>query len=69
MQTRETFGEILSGNHRFLRPGMRLVTPYHCIYLTNFTFLCNKSIVFQVPRLLLTTNRFSLLLPIGSDYL
>ena len=69
MQMRETFGEILSGNHRFLRSGIRLVTPYHCVYLTSFTFFANKSIVFQIPRLLLTDNRPTLLLPIGSDYL
>ena len=43
MQTRETFGEILSGNHRFLRPDIRLVTPYHCIYLTSFTFFCGEA--------------------------
>ena len=68
MQKRETFGESLSGNHGFLRPGIRLVTSYYCIRLTSFTLLCNKSIVFQVPRLLITSNRLALVLPIGSDY-
>ena len=33
MQTRETSGEILSGNHHFLTPGIRLVTPFHCTKL------------------------------------
>ena len=47
LQTRKSFGEILSLNHRFLRPGMRLVTPYNSAYLTSFTFLRNKSIVFS----------------------
>ena len=68
MQTRETFVEILSGNHRILTPGIRLVKGYHFTYLTGFTFSCNKSIVFQIPRLLITNNRLALLLSIGSDY-
>ena len=47
LQTRKSFSEILSGNHRFLRPSIRLVTPYNSAYLiTSFTFLRNKSIVF-----------------------
>ena len=33
MQTKKALSEILSGNHRFLRPGIRLVMPYHCTYL------------------------------------
>ena len=28
-KTRKSFGEILSGNHCFLRPSIRLVTPYN----------------------------------------
>ena len=64
MQTRETFGEILSRNHRFFWLDIRLVTRYHCIYLISLTFLVNKSIVFQIPRLLITNNRFALLGPI-----
>ena len=39
IQTRTTFDKILSGNHRFLRPGIRLVTPYNCTYLARFTIL------------------------------
>ena len=65
MQTRETYGEILSGNRYFLRPSKRLVTPYHCTHLTSFTFLCNKSIVFQIKRLPLINRRLALLLPLG----
>ena len=68
IQTRTTFGEVLSGNHRFLRPSIRLVTLYNCTYLARFTILCNKSIVFRIPRLFMTNNRLALPLPTGSDY-
>ena len=29
LQTRKTFGEMLSGNHRFLIPVIRVVTPHN----------------------------------------
>ena len=46
LQTRKSFGEILSGNHRFLMPGIRLMMSYNCACLiTSFIFLRNKSIV------------------------
>ena len=50
----------MSGNHRFLRPGIRLVTPFNCTYLARFTILCNKSIVFRIPRLFITNSRLAL---------
>ena len=69
MQTMEIFIEILRGNCRFLGPGLRLVTPYHCTYLTSLIcILMQKSIVFGIPRLLTTNNRLALPPPIGSDY-
>ena len=34
MQTRKTFGKILSGNYRFLIPVVR-VRPHNCAYLTE----------------------------------
>ena len=67
MQTRKTFGEILIGNQRFFRLGIRL-TPYNCAYLASFIFLLNKSIVFRITRLLITNNRLALPTAIGSDY-
>ena len=33
LQTRKTFGEILSGNHRFLIPVITVVTPHNWAYL------------------------------------
>ena len=33
LQTRKLFGEILSGNHHFLRPSIRLVPQYNSTYL------------------------------------
>ena len=48
LQTRKSFGEILSGNHHFLRPSIKLMMPYNSAYLvTSFTFLGNRSIVYQ----------------------
>ena len=68
LQTRKSFGEILSGNHRFLRPSIRLVTSYNSAYLiTSFTFLRKKILSFDY-QLLITNNRLALLLSIGSDY-
>ena len=56
LQTRRSFGEILSGNHRFLRPSIRLVTPYNSAYLiTSFTFL---SLVSIKPIMTTTTTNF-----------
>ena len=68
LQIRTSFAEILSGNHRVLRPGTRLVTPYNCAYLTSFIFLTNKSIVYWIPRLPITNNTLAVLLPSWSDY-
>ena len=66
LQTRKSFGEILSGNHRFLRPSIRLVTPYNSAYLmTSFTFLHNKSIVFSLPDCLLLTMGLLYCCPLG----
>ena len=62
LQTRKTFGKILSGNYRFLIPVIR-VTPHSCAYPLHRAshFLRNISIV-------ITNNRLVLLLPIGSNY-
>ena len=35
LQTRKIFGEILSGNHRFLIPVRRIVTPHNWAYLLH----------------------------------
>ena len=32
LQTRKSFSDILSGNHRFLRPGIKVVVPYNSAY-------------------------------------
>ena len=35
LQTRKTFSEILSGNHRFLIPVIRVVTSHNWAYLLH----------------------------------
>ena len=44
LQTRETFGEILSGDHRFLIPVVTVVTPHnwHTYYVKRHTFTQQK---------------------------
>ena len=62
LQTRKTFGKILSGNYRFLIPVIRVTTTQLRIPITSsFTLLPNISII-------ITNNRLVLLLPIGSSY-
>ena len=54
MQTTKVLGEILSRNHRFLRPGIRLVMPYHCTYLRRLrSNLLNTKFGSQKSALLL----------------
>ena len=61
LQTRKTFGKILSWNYRFLMPVIR-VTTRNCAYLLHRTSdLRNISIV-------ITNKRLVLLLPIGSNH-
>ena len=60
LQTRKTFGEIMSGNYRFLIPVIR-VMAHNCEFPLNFRLLRNISIV-------ITNKRLVLLLPIGSNY-
>ena len=57
LQTRKSFGEILSGNYRFLRRGIRIDNKLHVL-----------TYCLSTTRLLITDNRLALLLPIGSDY-
>ena len=63
LQTRKTFGKILSGNYRFLIPVIRVTTHLcrHTTITSNFRLLRNISIV-------ITNKRLVLLLPIGSNY-
>ena len=63
LQTRKWFGEILSGNHRFIRPGIQL-----CILDNRLHILTQEKYCLLTARLLITNNRLALLLPIGSDY-
>ena len=70
LQTKKSFGDILSGNHRFLRPSIRLATPYNSEYLNDnkLHILTQQKYCLLTTRLLITNNRLALLLPIGFDY-
>ena len=46
LQTRKTFGEILSGNHRFLIPVITVVMPH------NWTYLLHHSSHFYATKVL-----------------
>ena len=66
LQTSKSFGEILSRNHHFLGPIIRLLMPYNCAYfITTFTFLCNKSIAFRLPDCFLLTMGLLYHCPLG----
>ena len=45
MQTRETFGEILSGNHCFLRPGipLHILNKLHILMQQKYFFSNTKT--------------------------
>ena len=61
LQTRKTFGKILSGNYRFLILVMKSdATQLHILITLSFTLLGNIIIV-------ITNNRLVSLLPIGSN--
>ena len=60
LQTRKSFSEILSGNHRFLRRGIRNDNKLHVLTQQKYSL--------STTKLLITNNRLALLLPIGSDY-
>ena len=60
LQTRKSFGEILSGNHRFLWRGIGKDNKLHVLTQPKYSL--------STTRLLITNNRLALLLPIGSDY-
>ena len=55
LQTKKSFAEIFSGNHRFLRPGIRLDNKLH--------ILTQQKYCLSTTRLLRTYNRLALLLP------
>ena len=61
LQTRKTFGKILSENYRFLILVIKSgATQLRILMTLSFTLLCNIIIV-------ITNNRLVLLLPIGSN--
>ena len=61
LQTRKTFGMILSGNYRFLIPVIKSdATQLHILIALSFTLLRNIIIV-------ITNNGLVSLLPIGSN--
>ena len=53
LQTRRTFGEILSGNHRFLIPVIRVVTPH------NWAYLLHQASHFYATKVLLSNIEIS----------
>ena len=40
LQTRKSFGEILRGNHRFLRPSIRLLLNDNAMFYESFICFC-----------------------------
>ena len=67
LQTRKSFDETLSGNHRFLRHKICDALQV-CIRDNKLHILTQQKYCLSNTRLFITNDRLALLLPIGSDY-